>query len=1022
VRLVLRVFVVVVLMAATGWSGCHSSPQPEVLIAEAEALRNQYEKEASQQAIAKYQQAMTGWKRLGREREAARTAQQIGATYEQLGSLHYASRSYDTALSLARELANHLLESEIRSDIGIVQALLADREEAFENAERQCEIAHELARKVGSEAAAAKALNCLGEAAYYRERPEQALEFYRKAGHVWDRLGDRRGQAQTLLYQGSVHSDFSNFDEARKSYSRAQALRTSLGDKRDLAIILVADARLQGRRGEYQLALNKFDEALALLRRMGDVVWEASCLTGIARVYLDMGDTAAALEYRERALQLFEQAGLKTATVEALISLGDTYLAAGHDAKALDRFQRALTLAEERGIHRSRSLALRNIGVVHLFRRLAHKAQQYLESSLEAQRSVRTPSLEARTRADLGETHVLLGEHALAAKYFEDALTLGRAGADRVVEARSLFGLARASSGLNDLDAARKYIDRSWRVAESIRTTVESRDLRASYFASVHRYNEFYVDLLMRQHKVHPRRGLAAEAFEAAERARARSLLESLTEARIDLRKTVDADLLKREQALNKAFDDWAAGQRRLSGAAREAQRASIADEYRDLELRHNQLQAEIRSKNPRYAALVRPQPLTLKEVQHEVLDADTLLLEYALGEERSFLWAVSKKDYTSYELPPREAIEQAAQRVYEQLTARLTMTGDAADVRRRVEQADLDYWKEAARLSNMLLGPVAKRLAGKTIVVVADGMLQYLPFAALPIPATPGRPVPMIEKHAIISLPSASVLAILRRETRDRKPAAGAVAVVADPVFEATDPRLRTARRIPSDVVASAAPVTPAVRATGGLSSSGTPWNNAVSIGRLSWTREEADAIVAAAPEGMTLRAVDFDANRAMAMSPDLARYRIVHFATHSIFDNEDPSRAGIVLSMFDRQGKAQDGFLRLHDIYRLDLPAELVVLSACNTALGKPVKGEGLVGMVRGFMYAGAKRVVASVWNVEDEATGALMTRFYQEMLKENQSPAAALRRAQLAIRQHDKWQAPFYWAAFVLQGEWR
>lgn len=156
--------------------------------------------------------------------------------------------------------------------------------------------------------------------------------------------------------------------------------------------------------------------------------------------------------------------------------------------------------------------------------------------------------------------------------------------------------------------------------------------------------------------------------------------------------------------------------------------------------------------------------------------------------------------------------------------------------------------------------------------------------------------------------------------------------------------------------------------------------------------------------------------------MSRELAGFRILHFATHGVFNNDDPALSGIILSMFDSQGRPQDGFLRLHDIYGLQLPAELVVLSACSTALGKPVKGEGLVGIVRGFMYAGAKRVIASEWKVEDQATGALMGRFYSELLHQHRSVAGALREAQLAVRAQSRWESPFYWAGFVLQGEWQ
>jgi len=283
-----------------------------------------------------------------------------------------------------------------------------------------------------------------------------------------------------------------------------------------------------------------------------------------------------------------------------------------------------------------------------------------------------------------------------------------------------------------------------------------------------------------------------------------------------------------------------------------------------------------------------------------------------------------------------------------------------------------------------------------------------------------------MVAAHEIVNLPSATVLAALRLEMAGKKQQSKTVAVLADPVFELDDPRLATA----SDAAERPGKQRPAVAAvadsnaaqTQALRDAGVMRDGALTITRLIASRAEADDIAATAPEGMTLKALGFDASRTTAMSPELGEYRIVHFATHGVLNNEDPGLSGIILSMFDKQGRPQDGFLRLHDIYGLKLPAELVVLSACNTALGKPLRGEGLVGMVRGFMFAGAKRVVASYWKVDDEATGQLMGRFYLELLKQNRSPAAALRQAQLAMLQHDRWQPPFYWAAFALQGEWR
>ena len=1019
---------VAILLAASAWSGCRSGPDPERLFAEAQGLRNRFEEDASRQAIARCDSAKTLWERSGDKENAARAAQCIGATYEQLGSLHESLRSFETAVTLAEASADRLLESRIRSDAGIARTLVSDTGDAFEDARRQCQIAVELARQASGAAEEATALNCLGEVAYHRQRPEMALESYDQAAQLWERSGDERGLAQTLLLQGTVHSDHSRFDEAQRCFTRAESLWRSVGDQRKQAITLVANARLHVRRSEYQEALNKFDRALALLRPMGDVIWEGSSLTGVARVYLDMGETRSALKHWERALEIFETAGLKNVAVDVLMSLGAAYLASGDDTNALRTFERAATLADELGIPRWNAFALRFIGVVHLFRRSPKEAEDYLNRSLAVQTSIggaNDPRLAARTRTELGEALDLLGDHTRATRYFTDAVTLSARAGDRVTQARALSGLARNSIERNDLAAARHQIERSLEVAESLRTEVENRDLRASYLASVYRWHELHIDILMQLRKARPREGLTAAAFDASERARARSLLDSLTEARVDLRKGVDPDLLKREQEVQKAFGDWSQRQRQMLATPMSAADAkALAAEHRDLEDRHNQVQAEIRSRSPRYAALVRPQPLDLQAVQKQVLDHETLLLEYALGDKRSYLWLVSNIDHSSYALAPRADIERAAQRLYERLTARLTVTGDARDRRRLAEQADAEYWQEAVRLSEMLLAPVAGKIAGKRLLVVADGALQYLPFAALPIPGRKDEIVPMMVEHEIISLPSASALAALRRESRGRTPSA-AVAVLADPVFERDDPRLRAGGRS-SDVERAAAAAPAPANADAGLEMAlrdfGFMRDGKLSVPRLAATRQEADAIIGSAPAGTALRAIDFDASRATAMSQDLAKYRIVHFATHGVFNGDDPALSGLILSMFDKRGQPQDGFLRLHDIYDLRLPVDLVVLSACNTALGKPVKGEGLVGIVRGFMYAGASRVVASLWKVDDDATGALMANFYQEMLRNNRSPAAALRQAQLAMWRQEKWRPPFYWAAFALQGEWR
>jgi CHAT domain-containing protein len=268
--------------------------------------------------------------------------------------------------------------------------------------------------------------------------------------------------------------------------------------------------------------------------------------------------------------------------------------------------------------------------------------------------------------------------------------------------------------------------------------------------------------------------------------------------------------------------------------------------------------------------------------------------------------------------------------------------------------------------------------------------------------------------------------LAIQRTELAGRQPAPKLLAVIADPVFDQTDARLRSGATDASNKTLAQTHSFDDQRKIAHLADhsdakSGTTIRRLV-IPRLPFTRQEATRLLALAPKQSSFSALDFQASRATVLSGELSQYRYVHFATHGLLDSERPGLSSLVLSMVDAEGKAQDGFLRANDIYNLKLPAELVVLSACQTGLGKEIKGEGLVGLTRGFMYAGAARVVVSLWNVNDRATSELMAKFYQKMLKENQRPAAALRSAQVEMWKHREWQSPYYWAAFTLQGEWR
>ncbi|HAJ63197.1 MAG TPA: hypothetical protein DCP31_31485, partial [Cyanobacteria bacterium UBA8543] len=601
--------------------------------------------------------------------------------------------------------------------------------------------------------------------------------------------------------------------------------------------------------------------------------------------------------------------------------------------------------------------------------------------------------------------------------YYNQSLPLSRAVGDRVQEAVTLGNIALFERNRGNLNSALTQIEAALNIFEDLRTKIDNQQLRASYFATVQGYYKIKIDLLMQLHKTNPSKGYDAQALQTSERARARSLLELLTEAHANIRQGVEPKLLEQERTIQQQLD--AAEQRRvqlLSGQYTDKQLADIKQQLESLNTQLEQLQKQIRKNSPRYANLKYPQPLTLQQIQSTVLDDDTLLLQYSLGEERSYLWAVTKTSITSYELPKRADIEAAAQSFYEQTGKQKLPTSRGLGAVPSNNTVDI-----TTQLSQMLLSPVASQLGQKRLLIVSDGALQYLPFAALPAPDTLGKgnnPVPLIVKHEIVNLPSASTLAVIRQDLNGRKPAPKTVAVLADPVFSANDERLKTSvganGRSPLQSASSDDVDTLALKRSA--------FEISATFDRLPYTRTEAESILKLVPAAEEMQAFDFTANRATATNPQLSQYRIVHFATHGILNSKNPELSGVVLSLVDEKGKSQNGFLRLKDIFNLNLPAELIVLSACQTGLGQDVKGEGLVGLTRGFMYAGAPRVLVSLWSVDDQGTSELMSRFYKKMLQEKLQPAAALRAAQIEMWQEERWRSPYYWAGFTLQGEWK
>jgi CHAT domain-containing protein/Tfp pilus assembly protein PilF len=921
---------------------------------------------------------------------------------------------YHEALELCRRATDRNVEARSLNNVGLVYWSLGETQKALE----KCNEALPIRRAVGDRGGEAETLHNIGLVYSSLGEMRKALEKYNEALPIRRAVGDRSGEANTLIGIGAVYRSLGETQKALEKYSEALSLLRDSGDRSVQAVTLNNIGVVYWSLGETQKALEKYNEALLIRRAVGDRSGEAYTLSNIALVYFSLGETQKALEKLNEALPLFREAGDRTMEARILTNIGTVYRSLGEMRKALEKCSEALPILHAVGDRRGEAATLSNIGMVYRLLGETRKALEKFNEALLILRAVSDRSWEATTLHNIGEVYRSLGDMQKALEHYNEALLLRRAVGDRNGEATTLLGIARAEQKRGDLTQARQIIEQAIDLIESLRTKTDSQELRASYFASRQEFFETYIDVLMEQHRKNPAAAFDALALAVSERARARSLLELLKEARADIRQGVDSSLLERERSLQQRLNARAAAQVSLLNRKHTPEQAdAAAKEISAITAEFEEIQTQIRDRSPRYAALTQPQPLALTEIQQQALDEDTLLLEYALGEQRSYLWLVSQRSIDSYDLPPRAEIESATRRVYDLLTARP----------KRGAAPDPQLIAQARKLSRMLLGPAAPRLVGKRLVIVAPGALSYLPFAALPAPEDEGRRAgdyePLIAKHEVVSIPSASVLSIIRRETAGRQRAAKSVAVLADPVFEASDPRLASAKNGKSSGETLAPPADDAelselTRAIRTMNFSGAR----AGFARLAFSRQEAASIIALTSKETGLKATDFSASRALALSRELNQYRILHFATHGLLNNERPELSGLVFSLVDQQGKPQDGFLRLHEIYNLQLNADLIVLSACETGLGKEIKGEGLIGLTRGFMYAGAPRVIASLWNVDDLATAELMKLFYQRMLKDGLPAGAALRAAQLELSGQKRWAHPYFWAGFLLHGEWK
>ncbi|MEM8641584.1 MAG: CHAT domain-containing protein [Cyanobacteria bacterium P01_G01_bin.54] len=963
--------------------------QAEELVEAGQLLRWEETVASWQAAIEKWEAALLLYQSAGDRLGEANTLRDIAALHSGLGDNQRALDYYNQALPLFRAVNEQRGEATTLNNIGAIYNALGDRQRALDFFNQ----ALPLFQAVGDRLNAANTLNNIGAIYNALGDEQQALDYYNQALPLLRGIGAQLSEADALRERGHYQSFVARSDSPLRTESE--------------------------RERAWEQALESYNQALQIYQEVGDRHGEAYVLRGISRLYRDRGQRGVAASYAHQARLISGIVQLDHRRSDTIIlnDLDGLQSDRGNQQRALDYYSETLSIAREIEDWRAEAIALQNIGRIYHHRDEQQQALDYYDQALTLLRRVEDWRSEAITLDNIGQSHNALGNEQQAIEFFNQALALRRTVGDRNGEAITLWNIANAQRSQGQLTTALTNIQAAIALIERLRSLTPPGELRQTYFATVQGYYQFQLNLLVELQQQNPNspENYAAQAFQISESIRARTLIEQLSEANLDIRQGVPPNLLSQEQDLIQQLN--AAEQQRItllkgnySNAQLNVIKTKINQTLQDLK----DTESHIRQQSPAYAQLKFPAPLTLEDVQNKILNDDTLLLEYALGERQSYLFLASKSGLQIFTLPAQADIEAAVE-VY----------------RNQLQDRTFTDISQGQALSEMLLGPVAHQLGNKRLLIVSNGKLQLLPFSALPVPvgavtaqnsypkevsaaggiaqALPEETQPLLTNHEIIALPSATSLAVQRQTWQNRETAPKQLAIFADPVFQKNDRRLGDNANTSTVGDLSQSQYLDALTRAG-----------CTTFSRLPYTAAEAKQILEFVPDAQEFSALGFAANYAAITDPDLSQYQILHLATHGCIQ-DDARLSGLALSFYQENGEpTENNRLNLQDIYNLELNAELVVLSACQTGIGENVAGEGVVGLTSGFLYAGVKRVVVSLWNVNDQATAVLMSGYYQQMLDGGRDPNQALRQAQLALWNGNEYRAPFYWAAFTIQGE--
>jgi CHAT domain-containing protein len=874
-----------------------------------------------------------------------------------------------------------------------------ERASKIENATTHVKQALALSEKINYVEGKAEALlvlpYCLADKLAALNKAQESLQ-------LWTSIKNKLGMAQAYLVVGEHQIIQNNVIEAANNYELAQKLWQELNVPNQVAEALISLGFVEWRKGAWQASLAFYIQAQQLIvEEAAEPYMMGQIKAGLAEAFLESGMEETGLDKYREALEYYRQTNYAVPVIGIQWGIGAAHYFLGNYTEALANLR--TTRVEALGIPDVRLGAMCDDFLGRTYYELKNypDALQHYQLAYQGFVESGSPMEATRTLALIGRVYQEQGNLRTAKSNYLKALASFEKLSDQVNEAATLYALGTLEMEQNNLDQAEAYLGKSIRLTETMRRVSSNVDLTAAFSSKVHDRYEKYIDCQMRKYQASRTERLAIAAFEMSELSRARSLTELLHATQANLFPGLDPELAYQEQKLRGYLRlNENAKLALLSGEYKTDQLKALEAAHQDLQIKHDQIIQEIRTINPRYEQVIQPSAWDLSMVQDRILtDDDTVLLEYSLGSERSYLWAITRSGIKSYSLPGEEQIYNLAVHVY----SLLKQTPDG--------NTDCELAIASEELANVVLYPAREHLNRRRVIVISDGILNCIPFQILPSPVDKE---PLIASTEIINAPSASILGQLQQEAKSRPTPNNFLAAFGNPVFSETVSQTNEKTASEQTVVATAR-LRSALRE---MKLNGEAFDPTV-VPRLFHAKRELDTLRKLAGDS-SLIVSDYNATRDRFLNTDLSHFAILHLVTHAYYIQDHPENSGFLLSNINNDRKQLPNFVGLREIYELRAPVLLVVLSACQTALGENLRGEGLMGLTRGFMHAGASSVVASLWEVDDRATAELMQLFYSNMLERGMKTSEALRAAQNSIRQRPEWRSPHYWAAFTLQGE--